>query len=109
MSRLNKNQIKATNQTSIVSYEDDDCEDIALNQRHSMSSGKRRSEQHAPRPEYSSHIERVIMMMDIKKIIAIMAHLITIIMTIEAMIDPLHRQEIVTDPHEQIEIIQLIN
>ncbi|KAH9422013.1 Small acidic protein [Dermatophagoides pteronyssinus] len=58
MSHLNKNQIKATNQTSIVSYEDDDCEDIALNQRHSMSSGKRRSEQHAPRPEYSSHIER---------------------------------------------------
>lgn len=49
------------------------------------------------------------MMMDIKKIIAIMAHLITIIMTIEAMIDPLHRQEIITDPHEQTEIIQLIN
>ncbi|XP_075591975.1 uncharacterized protein LOC124496884 isoform X2 [Dermatophagoides farinae] len=54
MSHNNKSQMKTTNQKSIVNYEDD-YEDIDLvsAQRHSTSSGKRRSDQYTSQAGYS--------------------------------------------------------
>lgn len=49
----------------------------------------------------------VVMMVDIKIIIAIMVHLTTII--IEAMIDPLRLEIGIDHHHKQVEIIQQIN